>query len=276
MSATDELRSLLDERGVEWLETTSCIGATITDEGIERHYLVSTWWNSPVFGRVEATDMGDGVLHMACLNGCDFTPEQAIAVTLGREILTADDVRDLTDRHSDASGGNGRDFHNGAYVAIADELNATLGSCNCSNNCTNSERTRACLPHFWTHDGVLHVELPKLPESISVRLPDQRDREVGSAMVWQYTRDRGTCHECADMDKEIVRCRDCKFYTPESMTREERMFGVYENVWEPGGCFNPSRCSSTWDNIKEQMVPVGIDTEPDGFCAWGERKEVDE
>ena len=37
--------------------------------------------------------------------------------------LTADDVRDLIERHSDASGGNGRDFHNGAYKAIADELN---------------------------------------------------------------------------------------------------------------------------------------------------------
>ena len=51
------------------------------------------------------------------------------------------------------------------------------------------------LPHFWTHDGTLHVELPKLPESISVRLPDQRDREVGSARVWQYTRDSGTCQK---------------------------------------------------------------------------------
>ena len=68
---------------------------------------------------------------------------------------------------------------------------------------------------------------------------------------------------------QVVRCRDCKFYTPESMTREDRGFGVYENMWEPGGCFNPERCSATWDSIAEQMVPVGIVTEPDGFCAWG-------
>ena len=54
--------------------------------------------------------------------------------------IDQDFVRDLIERHSDASGGNGRDFHNGAYVAIADELNATLGSCNCSN----SERTGTC------------------------------------------------------------------------------------------------------------------------------------
>ena len=74
----------------------------------------------------------------------------------------------------------------------------------------------------------------------------------------------------------VVRCRDCKFYTPESMTREERGFGVYENMWEPGGCFNPERCAATWDSITEQMVPAGIVTEPDGFCAWGEPREVDE
>lgn len=72
---------------------------------------------------------------------------------------------------------------------------------------------------------------------------------------------------------DLVRCRGCKFYTPESMTREERGFGVYENMWEPGGCFNPERCSSTWDSIAGQMVPVGIVTEPDGFCAWAIRKE---
>ena len=73
---------------------------------------------------------------------------------------------------------------------------------------------------------------------------------------------------------DLVRCRDCKFFTPESMTREERGFGVYENVWEPGGGFNPERCSATWDSIAEQMVPVGIVTEPDGYCAWGERRDA--
>lgn len=73
--------------------------------------------------------------------------------------------------------------------------------------------------------------------------------------------------------EEIVRCRDCKFYTPESLTREERGFGVYEDVWEPGGCFNPERCSHGGDPFGEWYV-VGIDTEPNGFCAWGERREA--
>jgi hypothetical protein len=81
---------------------------------------------------------------------------------------------------------------------------ATLGSC----NCTNGERTD--LPHFWTHDGTLHVELPKLPESISVRLPDVRDREVGSARVWQYTLGAGTCHNTqSDFDFMCSECGKC-------------------------------------------------------------------
>lgn len=66
------------------------------------------------------------------------------------------------------------------------------------------------LPHFWTHDGTLHVELPKLPESISVRLPDQRDREVGSARVWQYTRDSGTCYDKNGFDQDTgFECTVC-------------------------------------------------------------------
>lgn len=59
--------------------------------------------------------------------------EQAIAATLKGGTLTADDIRDLIERHSDESGGNGRDFYNGAYVAIADELNTALGSGECEN-----------------------------------------------------------------------------------------------------------------------------------------------
>lgn len=72
--------------------------------------------------------------------------------------------------------------------------------------------------------------------------------------------------------EEIVRCRDCKHYTPESIDREERGFGVYEDVWEPGGCFNPERCPIDGDPFGDWHV-VGIDTEPDGFCAWASRKE---
>lgn len=41
--------------------------------------------------------------------------------------ITMDTVRDLIERHSDHISGNTREFYNGAYAEIADELNATLG-----------------------------------------------------------------------------------------------------------------------------------------------------
>lgn len=69
---TELLRKLLDERGVKWWET------------INHANCIFTWWESPTFGTVQAMDNEDGeTLFMACLNDCDFTPEQAIAATLG-------------------------------------------------------------------------------------------------------------------------------------------------------------------------------------------------
>ena len=126
MTATDELRAMLDERVAEWRRTP--------------HYSSESVDNETVF-------QGEGIEWLAHdhLNGrlglrtCRYevTPRQAIAATLG-------DVPRL--------------------------------------------------PYFWTADGTLHIELPKLPESISVRLPGQRDRDVGSARTWQYTQGSGTCH----------------------------------------------------------------------------------
>lgn len=126
-SATDELRRMLDERGVEWKNETAFM------QGQE--HLMTTW--KSMDGKTVAYSEFE-YPHMKKLRIYDCTPEQAIAATLG-------DV--------------------------------------------------PYLPYFWTHDGTLHVELPRLPESISVRLPDQRDREVRSARTWQYTLGAGTCKE---------------------------------------------------------------------------------
>ena len=76
-----------------------------------------------------------------------------------------------------------------------------------------------------------------------------------------------------DSMKPIIRCRDCKWFTPEYWYEEERDFATREILCEPPNCGNPERCSVTYDSITKQMVPVHIVTEPDGFCAWGERIE---
>ena len=73
---------------------------------------------------------------------------------------------------------------------------------------------------------------------------------------------------------EIVRCRDCIWFTPEYFYEEERGFGVTEILSDPPDCGNPERCSHHYDSFAKKTVPVHIVTEPDGFCAWAERKEA--
>lgn len=71
---------------------------------------------------------------------------------------------------------------------------------------------------------------------------------------------------------EIVRCRDCKHFTPEYTYQEERDYGLYETMTVPPRCGNPERCSKHYDSLTGKMVPVRVYTEQDGFCAWGKRK----
>lgn len=192
MTATDELRRMLGERGVEWWNETDPEPQSITMARADEQL-------------IEYHENANGSTGYHIFNMHDLTPEQAIAATLGetptppqptlpkqppydelieslrrdwdieaswdglrrfwyvgltdegvrkrdereatlgRGTMTADDVRDLIERHSDACGGNGRDFHNGAYVAIVDELNATLGRGTChpvtNDNLNESEGT---------------------------------------------------------------------------------------------------------------------------------------
>ena len=67
MTATEKLRRMLDERGVEWWEATPC----------------KTKWYSPIIGGPVAARVWNGemVLDVGYVN---VTPEQAIDATLGR------------------------------------------------------------------------------------------------------------------------------------------------------------------------------------------------
>ena len=112
MSATEKLRALLDERGVEYSTKDSA-------------FRDITYW--PASNRVVASYSCSK--YSETENGMfktQFTPEQAIAATMGGGTMTADDIRDLIEHHSYHVSGNMREFFNGAYEAIADELNATL------------------------------------------------------------------------------------------------------------------------------------------------------
>jgi hypothetical protein len=69
MTATDQLRRMLDERGVEWYEPVQMEGSVFTrwnSDGV-------SWTASMVHGRNNALRIGASTV----------TPEQAIAATLG-------------------------------------------------------------------------------------------------------------------------------------------------------------------------------------------------
>lgn len=78
-----------------------------------------------------------------------------------------------------------------------------------------------------------------------------------------------------DSMRPIMRCMDCKWFTPEYFYEEERGFGVVEILSDPPDCGNPERCSHHYDSLTKKTVPAHIVTDPDGFCAWGKRKKVD-
>lgn len=87
--------------------------------------------------------------------------------------ITMDTVRDLIERHSDHISGNTREFYNGAYAEIADELNR------------RAERTCKIIEWY-----------------------EARDRhEIGNNRVRFSCGDIGTCHDkfCPECGARVVR-----------------------------------------------------------------------
>ena len=72
MTATDELRRLLDERGVEWTAN-------------DGEYVKETCWTYMCELTAAFAEYNDGTTRFDCDTWC-FTPEQAIAATLGTPI----------------------------------------------------------------------------------------------------------------------------------------------------------------------------------------------
>ena len=76
MTATEELRRLLDERGVEWWQSANTLGC------------IFTRWYSPLFGD-EVCAMENGKEGLVLFDHY-LTPEQAIAATLGDSVATSE------------------------------------------------------------------------------------------------------------------------------------------------------------------------------------------
>ena len=122
MSATEELRRMLDERGVEWSDAS--------DKNVSH-----TTWNDMKCWFIEFQD--GWTAWGTSMHG---TPEQAIAATLGevragssRFELTAEQVREAIFNGSSYASFDGAKYYADGIgmQAIADELNAALGGGEC-------------------------------------------------------------------------------------------------------------------------------------------------
>ena len=115
MSATEKLRALLDERGVEWTQSMA--------------------WNVTVINGdwLVVEDVDFGTLSVST-TAYQLTPEQAIAATLGGGRLTAEQVRDVFLGNFEKAHETSYDLWEPSrfnWQAIADELNAVLGDGDC-------------------------------------------------------------------------------------------------------------------------------------------------
>ena len=73
MTATDELRRLLDERGVEWMAPNSCLRDEMT-----------SWAAGGFYYDAFEVPEPDGTFLLTAAHQDDLTPEQAVEATLGR------------------------------------------------------------------------------------------------------------------------------------------------------------------------------------------------
>ena len=147
MSATDELRRMLDERGVEWVDTGD--GSTL----IPAQTATNVAWD--VNRWPSSKDTGD------CLwvqNRHPLTPNQAIAATLGGGTLTAEHVREAIFGNSSYASYDGAKYYADgiSMQAIADELN-TIVERTCHDKSTGKLSLFWCSECAAAMDGVIDV-----------------------------------------------------------------------------------------------------------------------
>ena len=111
---TTELREKLRELGIEF--ATDDFGDLLT----------TIWWVDGIFAKYldwcEDEDVPTLKIRMKRV-----TPEQAISATLGNGTLTAEQVQKIIYKHG-INDGFVYSVLKGSFQAIADDLNATLGS----------------------------------------------------------------------------------------------------------------------------------------------------
>lgn len=105
MTATDKLRRLLDERGVEW--------GNVRNDGSESNFFTE-WRFDGIDGRATATEWSAGNNLSMAIHRWGLTPEQAVEATLGRGTCKVDSFADVRFTEEDNQG------HDYEYATLAE------------------------------------------------------------------------------------------------------------------------------------------------------------
>lgn len=292
-SATEELRRLMDERGVEWTDKVEDLGLTIAG-------FADTRWDANGFKWCYIESGGTATLA-SCrpieIKGC--TPEQAIAATLGSDASAAriaDRLRSTADEMRNIGASTMTPHELLAFYAheldkVADSLMfaATLGSGTCNSEeanpqvcCTDSERNAL------VRDGEdSHALLPcpfcggeaKLVSADHPSYTQHRDGwyvicSCGASLGYHGNDDKWETY--GDFPHELCAIEAWNTrYEPtwgEFGKMLDRAVRAETRIFEIVRCRDCRfRCFDECTRIDEGFKDYWFAIEPDGFCAWGER-----
>ena len=128
-------------------------------------------------------------------------PEQAIEATLGRGTLTAEQVSRATYAHSIHA-----DCADADWQAIADELNATLGS---DDTFTREDVEGAFVSGYSLGLDMFDSSKTEKGWDQNKRNMDEEMEDLGWVRKDAATLGAGTCHEVEDEDTGFIVCSEC-------------------------------------------------------------------
>ena len=151
----------------------TCLGANIHMWYDSKEKAISAW-NTRSYLNPDGLPVGLTISDDAKL--LDWRGENYIKQNSMYGTLTADDIRDLIERHSDELSGNGRYFYNGAYTAIADELNTDL---NIATHDWHEVRVGGNLEGYECECGHMLPEIPKFCPNCGVKSSEKLLKKKG-------------------------------------------------------------------------------------------------
>lgn len=195
--ATEPLRKLLDERGVEHEDKHTELVPGISEWD-------STWWRG-IAGMTFLAVSDESVGHEDCIyiNGAYLTPEQAIAATIGSELPYDKLLRCLeTDWYIRATWDGLRKF----WCIELTEEGVKLRDAELGSGTLTAEQVRETVEKHW-HDLSAEYDMPE-----ATALPEYSYDWQAIADELNATLGRRTCHNTSRrLDESRFCCSECWF-----------------------------------------------------------------